>query len=283
MVEVGVEFMPYDEPPEVVEPADGAFDFPTASVTPELATVLCPFANTFPTVRADEINASFGKPLAQRIAIGSFVVDQLVGDVGRRRRIQQRLDKIHFGVVGCLDVDRQRQPLGVGQDHDLGPLATLGLADMFAPFLAGENVPSAKPSRQSILPRLSSLRSNRFQAWSSVPLAVHPTKRRQQVAYEGKRGGKSFQRAPLRSIHKTPSKQARGSAIGRPPLMLGLGFEKRSAISSQCSSLSSACRGSQSGSVLDPASSRDRSVISRVPFKPYYGSNKPSFASKYMF
>ena len=261
MEEARVNIVACDEPLEVMEPTNGAFDDPSASVTPELASVLSWWADAALAVGADEIDALFGEPLAKRIAVGRLIVDECGGDVRSSRLIEQRLDEVHLGVVGRVNIDRDGQALAVGEDHDLGPLSPLGLADAVAPFLEGENVPSAKPSRQSILPLLSSLRSRRAHALSSTPLPVHSTKRRQQVAYDGKRGGRSFQRAPLRSTHRTPSKQARGSAIGRPPLGLGLGLANKSAISRQCSSLSSGCNSLVLGSVLDPAKTRDRSVI----------------------
>jgi hypothetical protein len=184
------------------------------------------------------------------------------------------LDEIHLGVIGCFDIDCKRQAGRIGEDHNLGSFATFGLANVITPFFAEANVPSANPSCQSIWPLLSSLRSKRFHALSNAPLPVHSTKRRQQVAYDGNLGGMSFQRAPLRSSHRMPSKQARGSAFGRPPWGLGRPLEKRSAISSQCSSLSSGCKSFVSGSILDPALSRDRSVIRKSPFEPSYGSKQ---------
>ena len=261
MIERPVEFVPDDEATEVVEPTDGAFDLPASSVAAELAEVLLGRADPASAVRSDEVDVAFGEPITQRVAVGRLVVDEHGRDERRGGRVEQRLDKIHLGCAGRVGVDRERQAAGVGEDHDLGPLAPLGLADHLAPFLAGANVPSAKPSRQSILPSRSSRPSSRSQARSSVPSPTHSVKRRCTVERDGNRGGRSFHRAPLRSIHSTPSKHARGSAIGRPPFTLGSGLANKSAISSHCSSLSSACRSSAPGSVLDPAETRDRSVI----------------------
>lgn len=270
--------MSYDESAEAVQPRNGAFDDPTPAVPAEFATILSGRPDTFLSMRADEINASLGQTISQRIGIRRFVVDQQVRDVICRRRVQQRLNQIHLGVVCRIDINGQRQAASIGQDHDLGSLAALGLADVFTPFFAGANVPSAKPSRQSIRPLLSSMSSRRFHALSRAPLPVHSAKRRQQVAYDGNRGGRSFQRAPLRRIHKMPSKQALGSAIGRPPLGLGSGLEKRSAISSQCSSLSSGCRSFVLGSVLDPAWLRDRSIIKGLLSRPYTHDESDRFS-----
>lgn len=244
-----------------MQPADRSFDDPATSIATELSPVLRSRSDTAFAVWADQVDVAFGESVAERIAVGGTVVDQLVRNVGSDRRVEQRLEEIHLGVVGCIDCDGQWQPSGVAENHDFGSLATSGLADAIAPFFAEANVPSAKPSCQATWPLRSSLRTTRFQAFSSAPLPDHSTKRRQHVTYEGNRGGKSFQRAPLRSTHKMPSKQALGLALGRPPLGLGAEFAKRSEISDQCSSLSSGRKSSISGSVLDPAIQRDRSVI----------------------
>lgn len=58
-------------------------------------------------------------------------------------------------------------------------------------FLAGENVPSANPFFQSILPSLLRLRIKRFHVLFKVSLSVHWTKRRQQVVDEGNQEGMS--------------------------------------------------------------------------------------------
>lgn len=150
MKEFRVEFVANDESFEAVQPADGAFDNPSTAVASKLTSVLGRWSNTIAAVRTDEIDAPIGQPLAERIAVGGLVVDELIGDVSCCRRIQKWFDKIYFGMIGSFDVDCQRQALPVREDHDLGSLAALGLTYAIAPFLAGENVPSAKPSCQSI-------------------------------------------------------------------------------------------------------------------------------------
>jgi hypothetical protein len=53
-----------------------------------------------------------------------------------------------FGRRSAGDLGGQRCAVSVAEDHDLGPLAALGLADAIATFLVGENVPSAIASSQ---------------------------------------------------------------------------------------------------------------------------------------
>lgn len=250
MVEVGVELVTDDDSLEGVQPGDGPLDLPAASVATELSAVLRWRTDASLAVRADQFDIALSEPLTQWVAVGGAVVNQPTRNMQREGRVQERLDQVDFSVVGRVDVNRQRQPL-----------AAAGRPNAIAPFFAEANVPSAKPSSQFSLPASSSFAASRSSAWSSSPLVVHSTNRRQQVGYDGKDFGRSFQRAPVRSTHRTPSKQARESILGRPPSGPGGGVGNKSSIKPHCSSLSSRGKQSDSGSVLDPATKRDRSVI----------------------
>ncbi len=116
-----------------------------------------------------------------------------------------------------------------------------------------------------------------------IPSPNHWTKRRQQVPYDGNREGKSFQRAPLRSTHKIPSKHALALALGRPPCEPGGRSEKRPPISDHCSSASSGCRSLVSDSLLDPASMRDRFDIKSLLSIPMRTKGNRRLASKIEF
>jgi hypothetical protein len=146
----------------------------------------------------------------------------------------------------------------VGENHGLGSLATLGLANAFAPFFADENVPSAMDSSRLISPRRSSFRKSLPQALSQMPASVQAFKRRQHVEDDGKCLGRSFQRAPVRRIQMIPSTHGRDGAVGRPPLGPTGCSGNKSEMRFHCSSVSS-----NSGSVLDPA---DDSTVSRDRF-----------------
>jgi hypothetical protein len=158
-------------------------------------------------------------------------------------------------------VDAEGKTATVDEDHDLCPLAAFGLANLFAPFFAEANVPSAMDSSRSTRPWRSSFRSNRPHAFSQTPASVHFFRRRQQVVAEGYRSGKSLHRASLRRIQIIPSTQGRDATTGRPPLGPTGVSGNRSSINSHCSSVSS-----NSGSVLDPSGGstarRDRFVMS---------------------
>ena len=143
--------MSYDEATEVVKPTDGSFDLPPSPIAAKLAEVLLGRTNAALAMRCDEIDAAFRKSVAKRVAVGRLVVDERAGNEVSCGRVEQRLDEIHLRCAGRVDVDRKWQATSVGEDHELGSFTAFGLADQFAPFLAGENVPSAKPSRLSLI------------------------------------------------------------------------------------------------------------------------------------
>jgi hypothetical protein len=150
------------------------------------------------------------------------------GHLGRGRRVQEV---------------SQRNTLAVDHHHPLRAFPPLGLADLRAPFFAGAKLPSAKASAQLSWPWASSWARKARQALSQTSCSSQSRRRRQQVLGEGYCGGKSFHRAPVRNIHKIPSKQGRlGMGLG-PPRGDGLGSGNKGAIFSHCSSVSSeSCR-----------------------------------------
>jgi len=111
--------------------------------------------------------------------------------------------------------------------HYLCTLAPLGLADLCAPFFAGENEPSAKNSSSFSRPFASSMPRMLCQAANRAPCSCHHCKRRQQVLPDGKCLGMSLYLAPLRRSQRRPSRQARLGAGICPPLLERGGSGKR--------------------------------------------------------
>ena len=69
--------MPDDEATKVVQPADGSFDNPASAIPTQLSAVLGRRSDATFAVGADQIDVTVGKPVAERIAIGGTIVDQL--------------------------------------------------------------------------------------------------------------------------------------------------------------------------------------------------------------
>lgn len=242
-----IELIPGYKSPEVLEPADGSFDFPSSLVASEFSSVLRGRFDAIDFMRSNQVDSSFVQTGPQRVAVSCLVIDQLSRSAMNCTIGEQRLDEIDFVRTGTLDHVPARRTMAVDQQHDLSAFASFGLTYTKAPFFADENVPSAMDSSRSILPSRSSLLTKRAHAFLNKPDSDHSFNRRQQVTYDGKCEGRSRHRAPDRSIHAIASKHSREVARGRPPSGDGGGLSKRSEIKSHCSSVSS-----NSGSILDP-------------------------------
>lgn len=258
MKEKRIEFVSGDEATKVLEPTDGSFNLPSFSISSKSAAVLFGGADPAAAMRADQLDVACRETVTQFVAVSGFVIDELVRNVVGDSRVEQSLDEGHLCAVGCFDIDGKRETIAVGEGHNLGALAAFGLPNEITPFFAEANVPSANPSVQSILPFRSSASSSRRNASSQTSSHDQSANRRQQVAYDGKREGRSFHRAPLRSTHKIPSKQALELMRGRPPLGPTGSSGNKSAISAHCSSVSSDSNPFKSESILDPVIARDR-------------------------
>lgn len=246
-----------NEPLEVLQPTVGALDAVSALVSSELSTILSRRLPTRATVWANEIDSTLPQPYSERIAIRSPVIDEMLRGAWNFQVVEQMLDQGDFGGTGTVHLCRQRKSTAVSEDHDLASLAAFRVADARAPFFAREKVPSAKASSQSISPKSSKTPSKTDQISANSPDRLHSCSLRQQVAGDGKCLGKSFQRAPLRSSHRMPSKHPRGGQDGRPPKGLGTCSGKNSAIRFHCSSESCGL-----GSVLDALVSQTGQVRS---------------------
>lgn len=253
--EMSVVFVASYKSPEVLDPTNRPLHFPATAVATKLAPVLCRSVDPVRTMGADQLDAALPKSRAQRVAVCSGIVNQPERLSSKNTPFEQRLDKRYFVRTGAGCIDTQRDSMTIGKDHEFGPLASLRFANLFAPFFADENVPSANDSSRSMRRCRSSLRSNRPHAISQMPSSVHCFKRRQQVAGDGKQSGRSLQGAPVRRIQRIPSTQRRAGTRGRPPSGPTGDSGKRSAIRFHCSSSSR-----NSGSIMDPV---DDSTVRR--------------------
>lgn len=255
---MSVVFVASNEPTEVLKPADRSLDLPAAAVAAELSAILRGWLFAVLPMRSNELDAALGQPRSERIAVGGRIVEQSMRLSAENALLKQRLDQRYFMRTGAGDFGAQRESSAIDEDHRLGALAALGLADAGTPFLAEENVPSAIASRHWMRPPRSSLRNSLAQATFQMPAAVQAWKRRQHVGGDGKCGGRSLHRAPVRNTQRIPSTHSRAVRRGRPPFSEGSGSENKSAISDHCSSLSCG-----SGSILDPARALTRRLRDR--------------------
>ena len=160
MEEVIVVFVADGQAAEVEEPGDRAFDFVAAVVASQAATVLQGWLLTAAAVWADQLDPSRIHSLADPIGVQSAIVEHPFRFAFRHADVDERLDGVYLRVVRGGGERRERRAVAVDEQHDLGALAFLGVADLGAPFFPGENVPSPIASSQSICRRWSNLPSN---------------------------------------------------------------------------------------------------------------------------
>jgi hypothetical protein len=250
LVDADLMFVADHQSPEVGYPGDAPFHLPATLVSPQLSSILGRRLFSVRLVRTNQIDATFLQPPAQRIGIGSFVVDQPPGIAPwppspsrHLHSLQRRFDQRRFVRGRRGKLNSQRKTLAACHHHPLRTLSAFGLSDAGTPFFAGAKLPSAKVSSQSSRPCSSSSPRNVRQMSSQTPWSSQSLSRRQQVLGEGYCLGKSFHRAPERSTQRIPSKHRRLSARRLPPAVDGLILGNSGSTFFHCSSVSSeSCR-----------------------------------------
>ena len=138
-----------NETPKVLKPTDRPLDFPSSTISPQFATVLCVGLPSVTTMRANQIDSTTLQPLSQRITIGSRVVDQATRFASKDSFFNKRFNQRYFVRTSAGCVDSKREPSRVGKNHDLGSFTSLGLANLFTLLL------QRKTCRRQSLPRAS--------------------------------------------------------------------------------------------------------------------------------
>jgi hypothetical protein len=234
-------FVPGSNPSKVMQPRKEAFNLPSSFITPQGAPALGFGFPAIAAMRRDHLDTMFFQDFIQRIAVISPVANQSLGQFIDKDFGQSVSDKGDFMRRSRSCVDGERKTCAIRNCHELATLAPLGRSHSCAPFLATINVPSMKHSLRSKPPRSSRSAAKVSSTWRSVPSRTHCWNLLWQVWYGGKRDGRSYQRAPLRKIHKIPLRTSRSSRRGLPLIVFGLG--NNGSISCHCSSLSSSRRG----------------------------------------
>jgi len=231
----------HNQPPEVLKPSKEPLDFPAASITAELSTILGALSSALSAMRGNQFNTAFTqKPLIQWIAVVGLIANDSIRRIWGKAAVDGRLNQLYFMGRSALNVSGDRKTSSVCDGHNLGALAALGLADSKTPFFAGTKVPSIKASRISIPPRSDRSSASSWAMRLKTPDRTHCWKRRWQVWYGGYRGGKSFQGAPVRKIHNIPLRTSRGSRSLRPRgSLLGFAESTMGSIRFHCSFVSS--------------------------------------------
>src|SRR5258707_809520 len=215
---------------EVPDPGFGPFEDPGTPVPPQRSAILRRRFLAVAAMRRDQFDSAPCQPLAQRIAIVGFVGDHPHRFLPRTPctmtptyadRRERRFREPDFR-RGCrVKVLSQRNTAAVDHHHPLRPLAPLGFSDSAAPFFAGAKLPSKNDSLHFNCWRSFNSLRNARQTFIQTPCSSQSRSRRQQVEGCGYSSGKSCQRAPLRRIHRIPSRTRR-LWIHRPPPLRGI-------------------------------------------------------------
>ena len=213
------------------------FDFPATTVTSKFSSILRLRSHSIFSMGTNQIPAFFQKNFSQRITVLGPICDQWCRLFTRWDFFDDFFDKLDLSRRSALGPACKWDSFSIYHQHNLCTLSPLGFPDSGPPFLAGEKVPSTNTSSQSIRPFSSRVSRKPCQIAARTSSRSHSASRRQQVLGEGYRSGRSRHRAPLRRTHKIPSKQARLSAAGRPPLADRSRVGIRSSILFHCSSL----------------------------------------------
>jgi hypothetical protein len=229
----------------ISEPRESSLNFPTAFITSQLSAIMVFLLFVVAAVRANQFNTTCLEFLSQRVTVISFVGDQSLRFFSWTASAFAWHSNVIYRFFEELDLRRgrrvqvvsKRNTLAVDHHHPLRTLAPLGLTDAFTPFFAGAKLPSTNASDQSNWPFSSSSERKARHASSQISCSSQSLSLRQQVEGLGYRFGKSAQGAPVRSIHRMPSKTLRLSAQGLPPFLLDFGVGKNFSIFFHCSSV----------------------------------------------
>ena len=118
---------------KVLKPGDGAFDLPSAIITPKRTTILrdvlkLPVA----AVWGDHLNPLLGQLFIKSIAVVRFITNHARRRFGGQHEVEQVLNELTLVRTGRGRIDRYRQPACIHQNHYFHAFSGLRAADAVA-------------------------------------------------------------------------------------------------------------------------------------------------------
>src|SRR5215471_2023186 len=215
---LGVILIANHQAAEVVQPSEESFHFPTTLEAAQRTSVLSNSIGlaTF-AVWSDHLSAELLQNFTiQPVAVVGLVSNESLRDISDESLLQRLGDQFYFSRASTVCAYGDRKTIAVCNCHDLAALSAFSFSHAEPPFLAGAKLPSTNASLRSKPPRS-------FRSWATASSTCSRTlertqfwKRRWTVWYAPYRSGKSFQGAPVRSIHRIPFSVLRRSLHGRP-------------------------------------------------------------------
>ena len=237
-------FISNHKPSEVAEPGKSTFHFPSSLESPEFSAVLKFLFLPIFTMRSNQIYSTNFEILTKRIAVICFISNQAFRSLLRSALslarhidcLKRLADQLYFRGRCRGKGASHRKTLAVCHHHPLRTFSLLGFPDAGPPFFAGAKLPSMKASCQSSAPLASNCAKKARHTSSQTPCSSQSLSLRQQVEALGYTEGKSHHRAPVRNIHRIPSRTFRLSAGGLPPFGVALRLGNKGSIRCHCSS-----------------------------------------------
>ena len=223
---VAASFVADEQPLEVVQPGEGAFDDPAVAAKARAVPGLAASDHRLDAALADESTVL----VVVIAAIGDHAVGTTAGPARspahRRHRRQQRDQLGDVVAVAARDRAGERDPGRVNEEVVLGAVPgsiNRARARFGAPFFACTWLESATARDHSISPAARKRESKTACSCSQTPARCHSSRRRQHVTPEPKpsSGGKCVQAIPVCNTNKIPCNASRSSSRLRP------GYRKR--------------------------------------------------------
>ena len=264
--------------PKILQPGDGAFDFPATPIAAQLASILVTAQNAVTPIGDNQLDTSPFQASPHGVTVVSAVRHHAQRFHSRSASARPRhshlgeraLRQFVLRRFSARELNSQRKSLAIHHQNALRALSAHGFAHSSAPFFATIKVASRNASFQSSSCRRSISANNCCQAFRHTPCSSQDRNRSQQVLPLGYCLGNSRQGAPLRSTHKMPSQQLRVAIRGRPrPSRRRFGFGKNPSMRDHCLSVS-ICQ--------QPTTMRLRPESDYVEAEPIYETS-----SKYFF
>ena len=164
---------------KVVKPGEEAFDFPTAAIPAQFATILGIFPMTIVLMGRDQSDAIFlPEALVQRVTVISTVTNHSFWLGLCEALLDGDFDQFRFMRRSAGDAAGDRKTMAVCDRHDFAAFAAASWADSSAPFFAELKLASINVSDRSILPRSRKSSASRASTRRSKPERCHCWKRR---------------------------------------------------------------------------------------------------------
>jgi hypothetical protein len=168
-----------DDATVIMEPSKQALDFPSTTVAPQDAAILCGCSGSPSVVRRDHLHTeTLANQRIEWIAVVGAVTDQPLGSFGEEAALDGGFDEFCFMRRSAGHVHGERKTMAVCDGHDFAAFAAFCRADTRAPFFAELKLASMKASLRSSFPRSRRSSASVCNKRVSSPERCHCWKRR---------------------------------------------------------------------------------------------------------